>query len=198
MSLTPTEILDIKKIVQFGARSPENYNILFYKEIYKRDVSVRIRGLSNYEFDEISLEMYADVKDAATIRYLFNPINEEKTKKVVEQQQEPKSLKEQIEEIDKMETQEKSELDREIPNDVNVVELTKAYSVRNALIVFHAMKDYYPNLTLNDVKQMEGIEEIANRVNQKSGRTKEIREQIEFFRREQRKLRTTLPSNERT
>lgn len=198
MSLTPNELLDIKKIIQFGARSPENYNILFYKAIYSRDVSVRIRGLSNYEYDEISLEMYADVKDAATIRYLFNPKNEEKTKKVVEEEKQPKSLKEQVEDIDKMEEKEKSELDREIPDDVNTVELTKAYSVRNALIVFHAMKDYYPNITLNDVKQMEGIDEIANRVNEKSGRTKVIREQIEFFRREQRKLRTTLPSIERT
>jgi len=153
-------LIDIKSIVQFGTRVPEDYTILFYKEIYGKEVVVRIRGLSNYEYDEISLEMYEHIKDANTIKYIFG------------------------------EYADNDVLDKELPKDVNLVEYTKAITKRNALIVYHAMKDFYPNLTFEDVKQMEGIDEVAKRVNEKSGRTEEIIKKIQFFREQQSKLDT--------
>ncbi len=169
------ETLNIKSIIQIGNRKPENYPILFYKEVHGLDRSIKIRGLSNFEFDEIALRMYEVVKDTKTINYLFNPKNEDKI------------------ETDLIENKENSEkenkdIDKEQPDYVNSAQITHAYIIRNVYIVFYAMKDYYPKLTLDQVKQIDGIREIAKRVNEKSGRTPEIMEKIEFFREQQRKL----------
>lgn len=174
-------MLDVKSIIQFGTRLPENYLILFLKQIYNTEVNVRIRGLSNYEYDMISMEMYREVNDAATIKYIFNPTNEDTGKKLTESKEESKE-----------------ELDKEVPPDVNIIALTKAYILRNVLIVFYAMKDFYKGLTVDQVKQMEGIDEIADRVNTKSGRTKEIMEKIHFFRGSQRESNSTIPVKEGT
>jgi len=171
-------LLDIKQMVQFGTRKPEDYSILFYKEVYGKEVKVKIRGLSNYEYDEISLEMYADIKDPATIKYVFNPTQ-------------PK-IKAETEET------EKDELDTDLPENINLIEYTRALTIRNALIVYYAMRDFYPDFTLNDVRQLEGIDEIAHRVNDKSGRTEEVMEKIKFFREQQRKLDTSVSSGEGT
>jgi len=180
------DLLEIKKLVQFGSRKPEDYQVLFYKEVYgKKGIKVRIRGLSNYEYDEISYDMYKDVKDNATINYIFNPSNETKTKQIVNKEKDDKE--------EKIEDEvEKSFIDEDIPEDVNVVEMTKAFTLRNVLITYRAMKDYYNDLTVEDVKRMEGISEIADRVNEKSGRTPEIMDKIEFFRAKRRKSKSEV------
>jgi len=162
MDISQQSELDIKKIVQFGSRVPEDYKILFYNEVYGKEMVVKIRGLSNYEYDEISLRMYEHLNDAATINYVFNK---------------PKQ---------------KNGEDEEIPSDVNVAHLTLAYTVRDVYIVYYAMKDYYKNLTIDSVKQLEGIDEIADRINFKSGRTAEVAEKIKFFREERRKSKSEV------
>jgi hypothetical protein len=169
-NLTPKELLDIKKIIQLGKKASEDYLILFYKSIHSQEVKVRIRALSNYEYDVISLEMYNEIKDPATINYLFNPDNEDEVKNIVKEGEAKKDL-----------------VDRELPPNVSVVDISKAYLFRNVLIAYYSMKDFYQNLTLNEVKQMEGLDEIADRVNTLSGRTKEVMEKIHFFRDELRK-----------
>jgi len=176
-SLTPKQLLDVKQIIQFGSRKPEDYQILFYKEVYQTDKTVRIRGLSNYEYDEISIDMYNEIKDPKTIRYIFDPKNELKISE---------------------EEKEKDLLDKEIKDDIRVTDLIKAFTLRNVLIVFHAMKDFYKDLTIEDVKQLEGIDEIAKRINEKSGRTIEIMERIEFFRESYRKRKSPISNQEGT
>ena len=179
------DLLEIKKLVQFGSRKSEDYQVLFYKAVYgKKGVKVRIRGLSNYEYDEISYDMYQDIKNTATINYLFNPSNEDKTKEIVD--------KEKYNE--KEETTEESLIDKKLPKNVNVVEMTKAFILRNVLIVYKAMKDYYSDLTIDKVKMLEGISEIADRVNEKSGRTPEIMKKIEFFRARHGKSKSEIPT----
>ena len=182
--LTPKELLDVKAIIQFGTRLPEDYKVLFYNEVFNQDVEVRIRGLSTYEYDLISLEMYNEIKDTATINYIFNPKNEDTTKKAIANNED--NANEQL------------DAEEELPDNINVVELTKAYTLRNVLIVFYAMKDYYKGLTLDQVKQIEGLDEIAQKINEKSGRTKEMQEKIHFFRGKQTQSATSVPSEEGT
>ena len=161
--LAVKDIVDLKKIILHGNRNVEDYTVEIYKEVYDKDLVIKIRGLSNYEYDQISLEMYEEIKDEETIDYIFN-----------------KSDKEIEETIDNEESGEKE------PK-INEIEISKAYLYRNVLIVFYAMKDFVDGLTINIVKQMEGINDIAKRVNEKSGRTKEILQKISFFREKQRK-----------
>jgi hypothetical protein len=177
------ELLDIKSIIQFGNRIPELFPIPFLKEVYGIDRKVKIRGLSNFEYDEIAVRMYEVVKDTKTINYLFNPKNEDEIEKEIK--------KEKSELIENKEDSEKlaiTEVDKEYPEYVNQAQLTHAYLIRNAFIVFYAMKDYYLDLTLDQVRQIDGLVDIAKRVNEKSGRTPEIMEKIEFFREQQKKL----------
>lgn len=172
MELSSKELLDIKSIVQFGIRAQEDYKISFYKEIYGTDVSVRIRGLSSYEYELIGMDMFSELKDAATINYIFKPENEKAIKELGEKTENEKD---------------KSIVDKELPPNISITEILKSYMLRNVFIVFYAMKDFYKDLTVDDVKKMEGLDEIAKRVNEKSGRTKEIMEKIEFFRGKLRK-----------
>lgn len=164
-------LLNIKSIIQFGSRKSELFSIPTFK-LDGENVKVRIRGLSNYEFDEINIEMYGEVKDPETIRFVFDIDNENQLEELSEEEKEKEKFESKI----------ISEIDREIPEVANPVEILKAYMYKNVLIVYHAMKDYYPTLKISDVKQLEGIREIAKRVNEKSGRTKETQDQIEFFR----------------
>ena len=181
---SPKKLLDIKQIVQFGVRSPEDYLISFYKEVYNIDMKVKIRGLSAYEYDEINLEMYNEIGDPLTIKYAFDPNNE------IFKPTKPEVV-EEVKEVKKKES-------NEFPPGVKISEITKAFLLRNVLITFHAMRDYYKDLTVNDVKQLEGIDEIAYRINEKSGRTTEVMERIESFRREREKSEPPLPDEEGT
>lgn len=178
---SPKELLDVKQIVQFGVRSPEDYLISFYKEVYNIEQKVKIRGLSAYEYDEINLEMYNEIKDPLTIKYAFEPQNE------IFKPPKPEGVDE-AEEVE----------DKEFPPGVKISEITKSFLLRNVLITYHAMRDYYKNLTVSDVKQLEGIDEIAHRVNEKSGRTTEVMERIESFRRKHEESEPPLPDEEGT
>jgi hypothetical protein len=192
-SLKPHEIIDIKSIIQFGTRAPELFQIPFYLSKFNKKIAVKIRGLSNYEFDEINVEMYSEIKDTKTLDYVFNGSNENEQTSTTEnetdigavfssEQDLQESLNEVIiepeKEIDKDDTS-------DLPSDVNHASIVKAFLLRKVFVVFHAMKDFYPDLTIEQVKQIEGLNEIYKRVNEKSGKTAKVQEQIEFFREQQ-------------
>lgn len=169
---TNHELLNIKKIIQFGKQQPELYKIQFYKSVHEKDVLVKIRALSNYEYDVINIEMYSKIKDPNTIKYVFDIDHEEELEKLTNQEnieEQDNKLENEIEDID-------------LPESINQAEILIAYMYRNVLIVYNAMKDFYPNLTIEMVEQMDGINQISKRVNELSGRTKEIRDRIKFFR----------------
>lgn len=187
------DLLEVKSIIQFGNRKPSFYHIKFFKEVYGLDKSVKIRGLSNFEYEEIALRMYEVVSDTKTINYLFNPNNEEKIESSLEE-----SDLNSLEESDSNQEPKSTDIDTDFPEYVNTAQLTHAYLIRNAFIVYYAMKDYYKDLTLDQVKQIEGINEIAKVVNEKSGRTKEIMDKIEFFREQQKKLDAKISDKQRT
>ena len=167
-TLTNKELLDIKSIIQFGNRIPEDYKILFFEKVYGVDKSVRIRGLSSYEYDMIEMERLDIIKDEYTKNYSMG---------------DPNLVFGETRESKKKETEIPIK-DRKIPDYVKTGELLCSYNYRDALIVFHAMKDFYKNLTIEDVMQLEGIDEIAKRVNEKSGQDKETLDKIKFFRKE--------------
>ena len=164
-NLNPKDLLDVRTLVRFGTRAKEDYQVLFYKEVYGKEVNVRIRGLSTFEYEEISLKMYSQIKDPETIAFVFNPKNEDKDGELKEGE----------------EAEEDIDVDSDDAN-FNPAELTNAYVLRNVWIIYYAMKDFYKNLTLDTVKELEGISEIAHRINEKSGRTVEVLEKIKSFR----------------
>ena len=168
-SLKPKDLLDIRTIVRFGTRAKEDYQVLFYKEVYGKEVVIKIRGLSTYEFEEISLKMYSEIKDAKTIKYVFNPKNEDNS-------------------VDD---------DSEDAN-FNPSELTMAYTLKNVLITYYGMRDFYKDLTMEYVKELEGISEIAHRINEKSGRTVEVLKKISSFREQRRQLRDKVSNEDGT
>jgi len=163
--LLPKDELDIKTLIQFGINKPEDFLIDFYKSVYNIEKKVRIRGLSNYEYDNISIEMYSEITDPATINYVLDVGNEKKNEEALE-----------------------GELEEEKEPEYNVIQYLQALRLRNVLIVYYAMKDFYPGLTVDYVKQIEGLNQIAKRVQQKSGRTPEVMEKIKFFRKQQKEL----------
>jgi len=172
--LAPGEVLDLQQLIRFGARAEELFDVPIYSEVYDRKVAVRIRGLSNYEYDEIAVEMYDEIDDPATIRFA---LKKREKRPVLDDDGNPK-LDDDGNPIMRYD----GLFQEELPPSVDASGLAKAYTLRDVLIVWHAMRDFYDGLTVSSVKEMEGISTIARRVDEKSGRTKEVLDRLRKFR----------------
>jgi hypothetical protein len=80
-----------------------------------------------------------------------------------------------------------SEKGSELPEGVNEGEYIRALNYRSLLIAFFAMKDFYPGMTIDDVKLLDDLTQIVNVVNEKSGRTEEVAKRVKSFREKQGK-----------
>ena len=185
MQLNTEQLLDIKSIIEFGTRKPEVFQIPFLDGKNDSKVSVKIRGLSNYEYDIINIDMYSETKDKAVIDYIFNsePEPEEPEEDLaitIDEDGKEITINNEIEKNKINVAIEKDE--NEYPEGVSSTEILKAILLRDVLIVYYSMKDFYADLTLSSVKQIDNITSIAERVNEKSGKSKKSKDNLEFFR----------------
>jgi len=185
----PLKMVEIRDIIQSGTKRSTKYQIPFYLA-KQEDVQVEIRALSNYEYSVIDIEMYKEIDNEKVLDYIFNEDEEkvdESEKAGVYTKDQVKSEKVNGKEIITIIPTEPIEEKEEIEEDeeeikIDNIEVIKAYLFRDVLIVYYAMKDFIPDLTIEQVKEIGGFSDVARKVDELSGRTKAVQDGVEFFR----------------
>jgi hypothetical protein len=181
----PLKMIEIRDIIQSGTKRSIKYQIPFYLA-KQQDVEVEIRALSNYEYSIIDVEMYRGIDNKKVLDYILNEDEEEVDETELSGVYKPEQVT--SEKIDGKEIItvmplepiiEKEEKEEDIK--VDNIEVIKAYLFRDVLIVYYAMKDFI-DLTVEQVKEIGGINDIARKVDELSGRTSSVQEGVEFFR----------------
>lgn len=117
---------------------------------------VLIRPLTEIEVEECELAMFQAIKDPATLEFMFNIT--------------PENLKTMQE--------------GGVPAGVNPIEFIKANNEYMYTVAFNAMKDFTDSFTIDQMKKIPGIKDLAKEVLRISGYSAETLEQVAEFREE--------------
>lgn len=151
-----TDIIELRKLLVNGIKSEIVYEIPFYKEVYDKSICIKLRPLSNAEFDDIFLEMCLSIDNKALQEELYNPKQKEENEENESEENEKYSF--------------------------TKLEYTNVLKHYKDLIIYNSMKDFVEGLTIEDIKKMDGKNEVYDKICEISGRTEEIIKKISRFR----------------
>ena len=125
--------------------------------------TVLYRALSELEFDDAQSVLLGSIKDPATREYLLNL-------------SETNNLEKATEVLDASE-----DAPVNIPIDVNLAELYEAMSRYTLRIVYLGISNFTDEFSEKDLKCLNGIRGLADKIMEVSGQKKEVLEEIEGF-----------------
>lgn len=125
---------------------------------------VLVRPLSDLEMEECESILFEEIKDPATRKFAFESASESILEMAEGEENSPKKLP-------------------ELDYNVNYPELIRASSKMMLMIAYMAMKDFTEDdFEPEDLKQLSGIKQLAQFVQEISGYAKKSLEDIEDFR----------------
>jgi len=171
-----TDILELRKLLVNGIKSEIVYEIPFYKEVYDKSICIKLRPLSNTEFDDIFLEMCLSIDNKALQEELYSPKQKEEKKE--ENIEVKDDYKIGVNDLDVETENEEKEKD----HGFSKLEYTNVLKHYKDLIIYNSMKDFVEGLTIVDIKKMDGKNDVYDKICEISGRTEEIIKKISRFR----------------